>query len=446
MAVKKKAALALTKKSRKKLAISNLLLFVAGILTIYVSATDSSLGTLNRWLLALALLLIIGMAIKRVNGFVGDYGLYLLSTKKGLGLIDRISRVFKSFWIQMSMWGVVVGLGIFAYPLLKGRIDKRTYAFGLVSLVFILFFVIPYVGLSLQFINLPQLQSAIQNRPPAYAPTAISVIAYVFYALAVISGLGGYVVALLIYNAWSILFGIGQFAVSAAAGAPQTGTLVNQLPGAAPLIPGVDIPLVAGIISLVLLLVVHEFSHGVLARIDKIRLKSVGLVVFGIIPVGAFVEPDEKAIEKLPSEKQSRILAAGISSNFVLMVVFFALTFLTYVYLVPGLTSNNVLVQQTVPGLPANGILQPGMQILYWNGYRIENLSSFTVAAANDLPGSNIIVVTNTGSYSFKAVKVDNLTKGYIGIDVYEPIKTDFASQVIYFFFSVFSLSGLDPR
>ena len=82
--------------------------------------------------------------------------------------------------------------------------------------------------------------------------------------------------------------------------------MTSQIPGVAPIIPGIDIPLFAGIISLAVLLVVHEFSHGLLARAAKVRLKSIGLLIFSIIPVGAFVEPDERQISKVKKAAQTK--------------------------------------------------------------------------------------------------------------------------------------------
>ena len=63
------------------------------------------------------------------------------------------------------------------------------------------------------------------------------------------------------------------------------GTIANQA-GVAPIIPGVDIPLFAGIISIAILLIIHEFSHGILAKKAKVKLKEIGLLVFGFIPIG----------------------------------------------------------------------------------------------------------------------------------------------------------------
>ncbi len=87
-------------------------------------------------------------------------------------------------------------------------------------------------------------------------------------------------------------------------------------------IPGVNplIPVWYGILGLAVAIIVHEFSHGILARVADIKVKTLGLV-FLVVPVGAFVEPDEEEMEKLPKLKRDRIYAVGPTSNIILALV-----------------------------------------------------------------------------------------------------------------------------
>ncbi|MEA1957807.1 MAG: peptidase, partial [Euryarchaeota archaeon] len=68
------------------------------------------------------------------------------------------------------------------------------------------------------------------------------------------------------------------------------------------LIPGLNefIPLCAWL-GFVVALVVHELSHAVLSTVEKIKVKSMGLLV-ALIPIGAFAEPDS---EQLFGEKEN---------------------------------------------------------------------------------------------------------------------------------------------
>ncbi|MFI5384242.1 MAG: site-2 protease family protein [Methanosarcina thermophila] len=63
------------------------------------------------------------------------------------------------------------------------------------------------------------------------------------------------------------------------------------------LIPGVNefIPFTWGVIALIVTLVVHEFSHAILCRVEGIRVKSMG-ILYALVPVGGFAEPDDEQL------------------------------------------------------------------------------------------------------------------------------------------------------
>tara|TARA_Y100000310_G_scaffold146053_1_gene145422 strand:+ start:180 stop:1394 length:1215 start_codon:yes stop_codon:yes gene_type:complete len=106
--------------------------------------------------------------------------------------------------------------------------------------------------------------------------------------------------------------------------------LINKTPGiggAAPVIPGfpiagtgIQFPLITGWIALFVIIVVHEFSHGVVARAYNLEVKNSGIAFFGPI-LGAFVEPDEKKMAKESGKVQLSIFAAGPFSNILLFLI-----------------------------------------------------------------------------------------------------------------------------
>ena len=63
------------------------------------------------------------------------------------------------------------------------------------------------------------------------------------------------------------------------------------------LIPGVNefIPFTWGVIALIVTLVVHEFSHAILCRVEGIRVKSMG-ILYALVPIGGFAEPDDEQL------------------------------------------------------------------------------------------------------------------------------------------------------
>lgn len=87
------------------------------------------------------------------------------------------------------------------------------------------------------------------------------------------------------------------------------------------------------IIVIAIVAVSHEFSHGIYARIAKVKVKSTGFGFLGPF-IAAFVEPDEKKIAKIRKRDQLAILTAGTFANliitalfFIVMIMFFMLSF-----------------------------------------------------------------------------------------------------------------------
>jgi membrane-associated protease RseP (regulator of RpoE activity) len=109
----------------------------------------------------------------------------------------------------------------------------------------------------------------------------------------------------------------------------------------------------------------HEFSHGVISRVAKVKVKTVGLMQL-LIWSGAFVEPDEKGIKKASLLNKLRIFAAGSVANMAIVIVIILLT--TYI-LWPVSAYSGLLIKSVVPGSGAfNAGLRPGMMIQKING------------------------------------------------------------------------------
>jgi len=112
---------------------------------------------------------------------------------------------------------------------------------------------------------------------------------------------------------------------------PQVSTSVQQ-PRNVLVIPGVNdfLPLSAtpGIVfGLLVGLVVHEGGHGLLCRVEDIDIESMGVAMLAILPIGAFVEPDQKSSKNASRGGQTRMFAAGVTNNFAITIVAFALLF-----------------------------------------------------------------------------------------------------------------------
>ena len=243
----------------------------------------------------------------------------------------------------------------------------------------------------------------------------------------------------LAYNAASILYAIAIAIITSFSAHPNYIGLAQAIPGVEPIIPGITIPLVAGILALFVVLSVHEFSHGILARISKVKVVHSGALLFGIIPIGAFVEPDEKSILKLKRREQNRISSAGVSSNMLFAIIFFIPMVLFFYFVVPIFQVPYVYIQATVLHSAAN-VLTPGATILKWNGYNVSSISDFQKAAVGDTPNATVSVVTSSGSYLLKA----NST-GKVGVLVQQASRQigGWIGQFAIFLYSFFALAFL---
>jgi len=134
-------------------------------------------------------------------------------------------------------------------------------------------------------------------------------------------------------------------------------------------IPGINpiIPLGYGIVALIIAVVLHELFHGFVARSQKIGVKSLG-VLWCVIPVGAFVEPEEAEMQAASRMRRDRVAAAGVLANFVLAAVLFVVVSAVVAgTVVPN--ANGVGVAYVVPNTPAQNVsLAAGDIITELNG------------------------------------------------------------------------------
>jgi len=181
----------------------------------------------------------------------------------------------------------------------------------------------------------------------------------------------------------------------------------------------------------------HEISHGILSRVEKIRVKSAGLLLVAIFP-GAFVEPDEKQLKKAKFWSRLRIFAVGSFANFLVASFLFmppinlgVVNLNLNVGLIPS-----VLWPMYVPGpikidtvnitSPAElAGLKSGMTITEIDGNKLkldysEYMAGKTVVSKelNKLnPGDKVVITADGKSYSLTlAENPANKTLPYMGI------------------------------
>lgn len=195
-------------------------------------------------------------------------------------------------------------------------------------------------------------------------------------------------------------------------------------PLASLLIPGLNpfIPIVYGWIALVVALVVHEGAHGVQARALGLPVKSAGLLLFLGLPIGAFVEVDDKEMEKSSLRNAGRVLAAGPGSNILTAAVSLVLLILLVNSMVPLAQGVGVLgVYEKYPAhetgirsgdiiVSVNGVPTPGQQELG---------NALGVLKAGSL--IEVVVVRGSSTKSFALTLAENpvnRSRGFMGIEV----------------------------
>ena len=205
-------------------------------------------------------------------------------------------------------------------------------------------------------------------------------------------------------------------------------------------LPGLNpvIPLWYGILALVVAMVVHEFSHGILSRVADVKIKALGLLMF-IFPVGAFVEPDEEEMKNMKRWERMRLYSAGPGSNMVIAIVF---SLLFSWVMVDSLEPSNDGVLSASVVMDYGGSeagLEPWMLITSVNDQEVNNAQDFSDIMNETYAGQTVNVsVLNKGQpETYQATLSDKGSyylkyypdyyeswmsgKGFMGIAVVDP-------------------------
>ena len=184
-------------------------------------------------------------------------------------------------------------------------------------------------------------------------------------------------------------------------------------------IPGspIFVPFWFGIISIFIVIIVHEFSHGVMARAYNLKVKSSGLMLFGPIP-GAFVEPEEEKLAKQSDIAQYSVFAAGPFSNMLLSLLIM-LIFLVVLMPVQSAITHPIGVsfEGVTEGLPAaeSGIT-PGEIITRVNDLEIKNSDDLLNILGKFKPNETINLYGDVEHTMITSEHPDHKGKGYIGV------------------------------
>ncbi|MCD6522499.1 MAG: site-2 protease family protein [Candidatus Diapherotrites archaeon] len=327
---------------------------------------------------------IVGVIIKKVYKRVELAGpLLLFKSKKGLRWIERQSKRFKRFWPVYGSFGIILAFGFAGamYVFRKKVLWKRIVLSSLASL----FLVAPYISSIILF----------------GAKEVIHLDSTLF---------------LMLLN-FAFGFSISTFYLLLSQAVTIVHNYIVQAPVVAmvgPALPGINVqgsPIQGipwyGWFAFPILIVVHEFSHGILARFHKFRVKATGLVMLGLLPLGAFVEPDEKQLSRGAVQKRLHVFSVGSTANYLTSVVVTLLLFsalygmnATGIYEEYEKYLDHPMVTVVSPDSDAVGKLEPGMKILSVNGNETKTVLDINKATESVGPGNIAVIETDKGTFN----------------------------------------------
>ncbi len=349
---------------------------------LFLAILSLQISDLHKFVLEVVLLGLYGFYLHKKYKIEYYYGMLMLKTKEGLHRIDEIAQ-YSKFWNDFADIGIVLAYG-FLTPLLHKHVSKRNFAIGISILLLSALFILPNLY-----------------------PIALSVIAFPYeggssYSHA--SGQGDYIVPLIVVA----IVAVGYSFIAAASVAYQALSILYSLylnmfngganaiqPGASLLLPGINLPFVEGILALLFILFFHELAHAILSRVARVRLKSAGILLFGFIPVGAFVDPDEEVLAKKSVAEQARVLVAGSSANFALSIISIML-FLSLVALPLDVYDRGLYIIAAKEELP----VQKGDVIYSINSVSMDSFDVFLEYRDSIEPNSTILIETSRGFFN----------------------------------------------
>lgn len=356
--------------------------------------------------------------------------LYLFILLKTKGLKKTIQKISKhKFWDRLTNFGIVAGFGAFGVDyLIRKRFNKskRILIFLLSS---ILFYVVYYIFLGNMLLNNPIISN---------------IGAHIIIIFCAILGFSGFTLGGLFVFSMDII--VKMFAGS------------TPCPGVGVVLPGIKVPknpLFFPWYCWIILIIsgfVHELAHGAMLFRYKMKIKSVGVILAGIFPLGAFVEPDEKEMKKTDEKKLMKMYSAGPTSNIILAILFGIILLLISA---PITNYTNKIDQNIETGLqiiavdqntnicgtiydnPAHEKLKINDQIITINGQDVKNRVDFTNSLHSDK--ENVFVVKNTDTNITRTEIIPKTNElGRIGVTVSATIDKDYVIPKRYSFYKTF--------
>lgn len=385
--------------------------------------------------------------------------IFKLDSKMGLNLIDRLGTGYATFWKFIGDLATVLLFGGLGTAFIAHHSSEKQRKYLLALLVFGVLYVFlsqtavsiyPTVfifNFSLLALGLAAIAAfvtfKISHRLSKGKATIIAfILAFLFFAypfllsyeitgstISLVSaffmgivGLPGYLILLLAASGLSFMFGSAEVsAIYPTLPAIENGTPVLKDPGGL----GISIPIFPDLLfAFLVLLVLHEGFHGLVARAQNIRVKHTGLATLSVMPLGAFVEPDEDQFKKEGELKQVRVFAVGSFANIFVLAVLALL--LGNLMLSQGwVYSEGMYVGTVVQNSPASQFIAVNDLIYEIDGRQMGSKADFYEEMYSKIPNQSIIITTSQGTFQTNlASNPRNKSVGYLGVGPSEGDRT----------------------
>jgi len=191
-------------------------------------------------------------------------------------------------------------------------------------------------------------------------------------------------------------------------------------------------------LSLPIILIVHEGGHGVIAKLEKIKVKSGGFAVIAALFAG-FVEPDEEEFTKAKPISRLRVVGAGSGANILCAVLVAALlvttpTFAFVLDALPVLNTTKPLFYGDSLGVPIVDLLpdggaekagiKPNDIITDVKGVKIQTLADFRKFSLAIGENVEVKILRDGQRLDFDLIagpSPSNASRGALGVNLNQP-------------------------
>ena len=185
------------------------------------------------------------------------------------------------------------------------------------------------------------------------------------------------------------------------------------------------VPFLYWIISIFIIAVIHEFSHGLLARAHNVKVKSSGFAFLGaVVPIipAAFVEPDEAQLNKKPIGPQLSVFAAGPFANIIAAFAFLGIMLLLTPFILNNIVTQEVMITGVAEGYGAEQAgITANESIISIDDQKINSRSELSKVLAEKKPGDIIELQTNRTVYNLTlAENPGSKAQAYMGVNISE--------------------------